>query len=928
MKLRNIIMLIVVLTTGFTSLFAQTIDQGFSCGHSELQEKYWKENPNSYVEFQKMLIGFKNHENENNPKRGTKKYIIPVVFHILHENGVENISDAQVKDQMEILNRDYNKLNADTANVQPEFKNLIANCNFEFRLATKDPQGNCTNGINHYYTNLTNNAGDTSKINQWNRANYLNVWVVKSIGKQGVAGNAYQPVGVLGSRFIYDGILIIHSYIGSIGTGSPYRSRALTHEIGHYFGLDHVWGGGDPEVNCGDDGVSDTPKTKGHASCVKSSLSNKQTCVTSLSFLYALDSVKTTSGLIDPSPLVITDSATFSPFKAVGTSSNSFINKAFAFSNWSTGGKDKDSTFANQTGDINLNKYYEFSVTPKKNGLLSIDQLKFKTFRDSNGIKSIAVRSSIDNYTSNLSISSSNSQITRIINNQIYIKSDTTKSFFATIKTSSKDFQDLTTNEKVTFRIYAWNAEKANGTFGVDSVVIAGNTGAIENIENYMEYSYCSNMYTEGQATKMRYFLENNLSSRNNLWTESNLIATGVNDVNSANICIPKANFYISLKKDNQNVTSNICAGDAVIFHDISGNATVTSRKWIFENGTPATSTETNPEVTFDKAGGHNVTLIVTNDRGSDTLSINNYVYVTTYATETGFLSENFEKGYSWDWVVEDKNLNSSRFAYSSKNGKAKSGCLKLNNYRDLSKYQSYQDEFYYYDRLGGTKHAIITPAINLTTTKNVTVSFDYAFATDAYYDSLITDKLNIYVSKDCGENWSLKKTIAGPKATTSSITVNTLLTAGNSSGSEFSPESDVLWRNISIPLTVNSLDTKTRIKFEFIPSKHANNFYIDNVNINGVLQIEESPITKMDINVYPNPITENENITISYQANNENVTFELIDVQGKVLTREINTTKNTNVNHTFNHAKLTSGCYFVKASQGEFTSTFKVVVL
>ena len=74
--------------------------------------------------------------------------------------------------------------------------------------------------------------------------------------------------------------------------------------------------------------------------------------------------------------------------------------------------------------------------------------------------------------------------------------------------------------------------------------------------------------------------------------------------------------------------------------------------------------------------------------------------------------------------------------------------------------------------------------------------------------------------------------------------------------------------------------------------------------------------------------MNENENISISYQANNENVTFELIDVQGKVLVREINTTKNTTVNHTFNNAKLTSGCYFVKASQGEFTSTFKVVVL
>ena len=930
MKLRNIVMLIVVLTTGFTSLFAQNSNQGFSCGHAEMQQKLWDNNPDAYKEYETILKNLDKFETEVDKKRGTKKYIIPIVFHILHENGSENISDQQVKNQVEILNLDFNKLNADTMDVQSEFKNIIANCNFEFRLATKDPKGNCTNGINHYYTHLTNNASDNSKINQWNRAKYLNIWVVKTIGKSGVAGYAYFPNSAVGPFFKGDGVIILHNYIGSIGTSNAYRSRALTHEIGHYLGLAHVWGNSnDPEVSCGDDGITDTPKTKGHSSCVKSSLNNtKQTCITGLSFLYSMDSVKVNSGAIDPTPLSKMDSATFSALKAVGLSSKSNTSKLFEFTNWGTGGVNKDTTLSNQTGALDAEKYYEFSVTPKKNGLLTIDQIKFKTYRDSNGVKSFAVRSSIDNFATNLSLSTSNTQITRIVGNAGYIKNDTARWFLSTIKTPSKDFQDLTTNEKVTFRIYGWNAEKTNGSFGIDSLVVIGKTGAIENIENYMEYSYCSYMFTNEQAKLMRLNLESDLSSRNNLWSEANLIATGVSDVSTAVKCTPKANFRMTLKKDNQNGTSNICAGTSVIFHDISENATVISRKWLFENGTPATSTDANPEVTFDKAGGNNVTLIVSNEQGSDTLSINNSVFVTNFSSESGYLTENFEKGYSWDWKVEDKNENSSSFAFSTKNGKNKSGCLKLNNYRDLSKYQSYQDEYYYYDRLAGTKHAIITPAINLSTTTNVSISFDYAFATDAYYDSLITDQLNVFVSKDCGENWSLKKSIAGPKASTSVITVNTLLTAGNSSGSEFSPESDVLWKNITIPLTVNSADTKTRIKFEFIPSKYANNFYIDNVNINGVLQIEESPITKMNLNVYPNPTNENENISISYQANNENVTFEIIDVQGKVLTREINTTKNTTVNHTFNNPKLTSGCYFVKASQGEFTSTFKVVVL
>ena len=208
-------------------------------------------------------------QNKKQQKSVETVYIIPIVFHVIHQNGAENISDAQIQDQVNILNRDYRKLNADTSAIVAGFDTLAADIKIEFRLARIDPDGNCTNGIDRIYSHKTNNADDDSKLNQWPRNKYLNVWTVKTIGSAGVAGYAYYPSAVDGFMYPYDGIIILSQYIGSIGTGSAYTSRALTHEIGHWLNLEHTWGStNSPEVGCGDDGVNDTPMTKGHLSCV------------------------------------------------------------------------------------------------------------------------------------------------------------------------------------------------------------------------------------------------------------------------------------------------------------------------------------------------------------------------------------------------------------------------------------------------------------------------------------------------------------------------------------------------------------------------------------------------------------------------------------------------------------------------------------
>src|SRR5690606_28647641 len=100
------------------------------------------------------------------------------------------------------------------------------------------------------------------------RSKYLNIWVARSTGGGSAAAYALKPASTDGSGFWLDGIMSLHTYVGSIGTSGPGVESTLSHEIGHYLNLSHTWGDtNDPGVTCGDDGVDDTPETEGWSFC-------------------------------------------------------------------------------------------------------------------------------------------------------------------------------------------------------------------------------------------------------------------------------------------------------------------------------------------------------------------------------------------------------------------------------------------------------------------------------------------------------------------------------------------------------------------------------------------------------------------------------------------------------------------------------------
>lgn len=178
---------------------------------------------------------------------------IPVVVHVVHNGGAENISKAQIERQIEILNEDYGKLPGTPGDGSG------MDTRVRFCLAKIDPQGRCTDGIVRLKTPLTvHQPVDRSvlkKLSFWDNARYLNIYIVKSISGNvgGYSSFPYSPPEE-------DGMVVRNDLFGDIGTAASASGRTTTHEIGHWFGLYHTFNGGCGQDTCSDgDYVCDTP---------------------------------------------------------------------------------------------------------------------------------------------------------------------------------------------------------------------------------------------------------------------------------------------------------------------------------------------------------------------------------------------------------------------------------------------------------------------------------------------------------------------------------------------------------------------------------------------------------------------------------------------------------------------------------------------
>jgi len=256
--------LLFAMLAGGLSLFAQP-----TCGHDHKQEEKFAANPQARMMYQegREFIDSRVAQQRQGAEASSPAAVvtIPVVFHVLYKNSGQNISETRINQQLATLNADFRKLNADFASVVPaEFQSVAADTEIMFCLATVDPSGNPTTGITRKQVagtfNFDNNYYTAAGQPVWDPLRYLNIWI-GPFSSGDLLGFTYSPLFNTGQND--DGVVIDYKFIGNSGNlGAPYnKGRTAVHEVGHWLGLEHIWGSGN--CNGSGDGVADTPPTFG-----------------------------------------------------------------------------------------------------------------------------------------------------------------------------------------------------------------------------------------------------------------------------------------------------------------------------------------------------------------------------------------------------------------------------------------------------------------------------------------------------------------------------------------------------------------------------------------------------------------------------------------------------------------------------------------
>ena len=241
-----------------TSINAKSQESSKKCMTTDLIKNELEFNLD--YELTRQSLYYYNKENQFTNNKNQPVITIPVVIHVIHRTqdavgANTNIPNAQIEDQLLILNQDYSQTNPEFPNPpRNTFINNVGNPQIKFCLASIDPSGNPTSGITRTPTtnsewNYDTQSNDmkqatTGGIDNWDPLRYLNIWICK-IGSSGggqTLGYAYLPGLQGGNQSWKDGIVVDYRFFGTVGSSSNSSDgRTTTHEVGHYLGLSHTF---------------------------------------------------------------------------------------------------------------------------------------------------------------------------------------------------------------------------------------------------------------------------------------------------------------------------------------------------------------------------------------------------------------------------------------------------------------------------------------------------------------------------------------------------------------------------------------------------------------------------------------------------------------------------------------------------------------
>ena len=434
------------------------------------------------------------------------------------------------------------------------------------------------------------------------------------------------------------------------------------------------------------------------------------------------------------------------------------------------------------------------------------------------------------------------------------------------------------------------------GVTGQNCNTNANSCNTLNNVQNFMDYANCPKMFTLGQKAVMLNSLVTK-SCRMNLWTQANLAATGTSDGFTASLCAPIADFSAN--------RTRVCAGSTVAFKDLAYNAPVSGRTWLFPGGTPATSTDSLPLVTYNTPGIYEVTMISANAAGTDTLTKTQYIEVLSTATGLAApFSESFESATFpvvpgdevKNWEIENETTNTWHRT-------------DIGVEADGSNSMRIRHGFIGEDRVNN----LISPNIDLTGVTQPTLSFKIAYALPPN-TTTSGDRLRVYISTDCGQNWTLRMAKTGATLATTS-TLN----------SQFEPVDADDWRTEST--TLPSSATQVMIKFEST-SGVGNTLYLDAVNINGNLVGLSEEVNQLGLQVYPNP--NHGQALITYELPQaEQTTLTLVNTLGQQVASINRMEQAGKQEYQLENltGKLAAGVYYIRLQTSAKVSIQKLVI-